>query len=458
MQQAVFDAGTNVGVLARELFKGGVDASPPNPFSYHISVAKTKALIERGVPVIYEAAFQFEGVLCALDILVKHGNDWHAFEVKSTTSVKDQHQQDAALQYYVVSHCGIHIQDISIIYLNNQYVRSGRLAIHQLFTVQSVLEEAMARQEFITTKALELKKLLLEATEPSIEIGPHCFDPYECDFTNHCWMHMPKENSVFDLGSSSGWKLLAQGYHALDQIPQGYVLNNKATQQLEHHRSGSTHIDKGELKTFLDSVTFPVYFFDFETIMPGIPEFEQSRPYQKIPFQFSLHVLRHRQATLSHHEFLGDGISDPRPTLIEAMIQLLGKSGSIVCYNMSFEKTCIKELAEAFPLYATELLAINDRIIDLMLPFQHRWYYHPNFKGSYSIKAVLPVMVPALHYNQLEIQEGTMASLVYSQLKLQDEEIKSNQRAQLLAYCKMDTLAMVKILEQLEFELNKNSN
>jgi Domain of unknown function(DUF2779) len=449
-QQAIFDAGTSVGELARQLFKGGIDASPPDFFSWPVSIKKTQALIARGEDIIYEAAFQYEGVLCVLDILVKQGKHWYAFEVKSTTSAKEQHIQDAALQYYVLTNSGLPLQDISVIFLNNQYVRRGDLEIHHLFTTESVLESVVARQESIAIKIQELKALLAQRIEPLIGIGPHCFDPYECDFTGHCWSHMPKENSVFDLARGPGWKLYAEGYKHLNEIPETYEMNETAHMQLVHHRSGEVHTDREALQQFLKPLTYPLYFLDFETMMPGIPAYDESRPYQQIPFQFSLHVQQKEEAAIKHHEFLGDGINDPRPQFVEALLEQIGPSGSILCYNMSFEKSRIKELAELYPQHADTLLAMNERIVDLMIPFQQRMYYHPEFKGSYSIKAVLPVLIPSLRYHDLLIQEGGMASLVYSQLHIQNKTTAEIQRQALLDYCRMDTFAMVKILEYLK--------
>jgi Domain of unknown function(DUF2779) len=446
-QQAIFDAGTGVGELARQLFKHGVDASPPNNYSYQISVEKTKALIDRDVPVIYEAAFQFEGVLCALDILVKKGKSWYAFEVKSSTGVKEQHIQDAALQYFVMRSCGLPLEDISIIYLNNEYVRKGELDVQQLFTSQSILAEVLEQQDFVASKIVELKAILAQREIPVIDIGRHCMTPYACDFTNHCWAHIPKENSVFELRYGPGWELYEAGYKHLDEIPADYQMSNKPLAQLTHYRTGEVYIDKKSIKEFLEPLTYPLYFFDFETIRSAVPEFDNSKPYQQVAFQFSLHVQRQEAGELAHHEFLGDGLTDPRSALMKSMIDLLGGAGSIICYNMAFEKSRIKELAQSYPEFEPALFAINDRVIDLMIPFQNQWYYHPAFKGSYSIKAVLPVLVPELQYSALDIQEGETASLVYSRLKLQDKITATLQRQALREYCKLDTLAMVRIFE-----------
>lgn len=448
-QQSIFESGTSVGELARDLFKGGIDASPTDAFSYQVSVQNTAKLISQGETIIYEAAFQHEGVLCALDILVKRGEAWYAFEVKSSTSVKDQHIQDAALQYFVTRNCGLLLEDISIVHINKEYVRRGELNVQQLFNCQSILTEVTEQQPFIESKIEELKGLLRQPEMPAMDIGPHCYSPYACDFTDHCWAHIPKENSIFELRRGPGWELYEAGYKHLDEIPEDYEMSKKAFTQLEHYRTGEIHIDKESIGRFLEPLIYPLYFFDFETIMPGIPEFDESRPYQQIPFQFSLHVQRQKDSELEHYEFLGDGKSDPRSALMKSMLNLLGKTGSIICYNMAFEKSRISELARVYPEYEAELLLINDRVYDLMTPFQKQWYYHPAFKGSYSIKTVLPVLVPDLKYSELEIQEGGTASLVYSQLKFQDEDTARVQRDQLLAYCKMDTLAMVKILEHL---------
>lgn len=449
LQQSIFDGGTTVGELARDLFKGGIDASPPDSFSYRQSVKNTARLISQGESIIYEAAFQYEEVLCAVDILVKRGDAWYAFEVKSSTGVKDQHIQDAALQYFVMRNCGLPLEDISIVHINNQYVRKGKLDVDQLFSCESVLPKVLEQQEFTEKKIAELKSLLVQTEIPVVDIGPHCESPYACDFTDHCWAHMPTENSIFTLKRGPGWELYEAGYKHLDDIPEDYEMSSKASTQLVHYRTGDIYIDKESIREFLAPLVYPLYFFDFETIMPGIPQFDESRPYQQLPFQFSAHVQREVNGELEHYEFLGDGVSDPRPELVEAMLQLLGKRGSIICYNMSFERSRISELAQDYPHFTQELLAINDRIFDLMIPFQKRWYYHPDFKGRYTLKNVLPVLVPELRHSDLDIKEGGTASLVYSQLKHQDAQTAKIQREQLLAYCKLDTLAMVRILELL---------
>lgn len=455
-QQALYDAGISVGEVARGLFPNGVDATPPDSFSYHLAVASTKKYIEQGETVIYEAAFQYDGVLCAIDILVKEENVWRAYEVKSTLSVKDQHITDAALQFYVISNSGLTIDDFFIVNLNKEYYRNGdadlihKVTGQHLFKKTSVLKEVVEEQTSVDRKIFELKALIDTKVEPVIEIGSHCFDPYPCNFTEHCWAHVPKTDSVFDLPDKAAWKSFESGYMKLEDIPEDFKLGKKATMQLAHYKSGEVHIDKEEIKTFLDSPSYPLYFFDFETIRSAIPEFDESRPLEQIPFQYSLHKIAHEGAALEHFEFLGDGVNDPRHELIKSMIADLGTTGSIICYNMTFEKSCNNDLACDFPEFENELEQIKDRIVDLMTPFSKRWYYHPNFANSHSIKVVLPVLIPELRYEDLEIQEGGTSSRTYAQLKKQEKEVAEMQRRHLQEYCKLDTLAMVRIWEYLK--------
>ncbi len=407
-QEFIFATGTDVGILARELFPNGISAEPPNPFSYHISVEKTARFIANGHQVIYEASFNFESVLCAIDILVNKNGLWYAFEVKGSNRVKDTHIMDASLQHFVITHAGLPLEDFSIVHLDNQYVRKGALNVNKLFTSESVLEQIIENKEFIGQKINQLKTLLEEKKEPLIETGPHCFSPYQCDFTNHC-------KSVIENEISSREK----------------------------------NIDHESIKEFLNDWEFPLYFLDFETVMPAVPEFDFSRPYQQIPFQFSLHVQKSKNANPEHFEFLGDGLNDPREELIKNLLKIIEKKGSIVVWNKSFENSRLHELARDFPEYSKEIYSLADRLVDLMIPFRNKWYYLPGFNESYSIKKILPVLVPDLNYDALEIQEGGMASLIYAGLKNQTEEKMEYQRKKLLEYCKLDTLAMVKILNHL---------
>lgn len=452
--QYVKDSGTSVGVLAQQLFPGGIDASPADAYGYQEAVIKTQELIAAGTTIIYEAAFQYEGLLCVLDILVKENNGWKAYEVKGASGVKEQYVEDAAFQYYVITNTGLVLEDISIVHLNRAYVRMGELDVQKLFTIRSILPHAVNLQSSVQLRSDSLR-LILKQSEPVADIGPHCTSPYDCDFTNHCWSHVPKVDSVFDLGARAAWKLYAEGYHHLDHIPAEYALSKTVQQQLDHYRSGEPFVDIKSIRSFLDNLIYPLYFFDFETVWPGVPEFDNASPFQQIPFQFSLHVQHTPDGETEHHEFLGDGKTDPREALTTELLLRCGTRGTILCYNASFEKQRIEQLAQLYPHHADALLALTQRLGDLMTPFQKRWYYHPEFKGSYSIKNVLPVLCPDLRYDALVVREGSMATIVYEQLKHQDADTAELQREHLLAYCKLDTLAMVRVLEVLKLEAGR---
>jgi hypothetical protein len=414
-QQNVFAAGTNAGILAQDLFPGGVNAEPETPYEFHISVQKTKEYIEAGHTIIYEATFNFEGVLCAIDLLVKQEDGWHAFEVKSTNGVKDPHVKDASLQYYVMSNCGLDIKNISIVHFNKQYVKRGDIDVQTLFSKSTVLEPVLNFQELISSKAKELKELVMNRIEPQIDPGPHCSKPYECDFSNHCWKNV------------------------VPPPPKDF---------------GEEKINPAALKDFMESLEYPLYFFDFETVAYGVPEYDESRPYQAVPFQFSLHVIDHLGATVRHIEFLGNGIDDPRPELINSMIENMGTTGSILVWYKPFEYSKTGQLAVDFPQYADKLFAIQSRLVDLMVPFKQGHYRHPEMKGSSSIKKVLPVLIPELSYDDLNIGEGGTASLTYSQLPSMDSETREQKIKDLLEYCKQDTWAMVRIWEWIGERIN----
>ena len=409
-QTAIFQSGTDVGLLAQKRYYGGVDASPVDAFHYQQSVFDTANLIAKGVKVIYEAAFQFDGVLAAMDILVKRNNKWYAYEVKGSTKVKDQFVQDAALQYYVITKSGLPLEDIFIMHLNNEYVRYGELDLQQLFTPASVLETVKNKQAEIAEKILDLKIMLKSKQYPDITMGAQCNNPYACDFIGHC---------------SKGITTIEPDY-------------------------GQPKIDKEAIQVFLDTLEYPLYYLDFETWMAPVPEQDGYWAYRQIPFQFSLHIQDNPDAELRHLEYLAENRHSNLLAFTEQLIKALGTAGSIMVYNKAFENTRLRELKEQFQEHENAITALQERIIDLITPFRKKQYYLPEMEGSYSIKQVLPALFPELSYDQLKIGNGIDASATFYNLdKVTDAAEVASTRKALLEYCKLDTLAMVKILEVL---------
>ncbi len=451
-QQAVFDRGTSVGQLARDLFPGGVDASPDTPFEYAKSVLYTKELIKQGEKIIYEAAFQYNGVLAAVDILVKRNGRWKAYEVKSSTNIKEVNILDAALQYHVITQSGIELADLFIVHLNNEYIRKKSIVLEELFSIESVKMEALEQQDFVQEKISELKTMLQLKKEPVVDIGPHCSDPYSCDFIEHCWKHIPVPSvfSISRLRANKKFELYEEGILRFEDLPEDMALNEYQQVQIDSHLKKKNTIDRPSLRNYLKDLSYPLYFMDFETFQAAIPLYSKSRPYQQIPFQYSLHFKKTKNASLKHTEFLARPKGDPRIPFIEQLLENTSSSGRILTYNMSFEKSILNAIARDFPKYQNDIEERIDRLLDLMPPFMKGWYYTPSMNGSYSIKAVLPALVPDLNYDTLEIGDGSSASLAFEQLIFDVNANQDDIRQNLLAYCKMDTLAMVRLLEVLE--------
>ena len=451
--QAVFDQGTNIGLLAQELFPNGADASPENHFKMFESVRKTQKFISQGESIIYEATFLYNNVLAALDILVKDNDGWKAYEVKSSTKVSETYIKDAAIQYHTITNSGVDLKDISIVHINNQYTRKGELDIHQLFTIESVYDQVLEFLPRIPNEVRRLKNVIESSEIPNVDIGPHCSDPYDCDFKGTCWKHIP-DYSVFNisrLNKDKKFDLYNQGVITLDDIDLSQTdLNPNQVLQVQSEVNGTTHIDIEEIRNFTNGLNYPLYFLDFETIGPAVPKYNGSRPYQQLVFQYSLHIKETSTSELEHREYLADPSQDPRIRFIDQLMHDCGTSGDILVYNIGFEKGKLSDLIEVFPKYSNELRGIVNRLKDLMIPFQQKWYYTPEMKGSYSIKYVLPALVPELSYNDLEIKEGGTASNTFlTMINGTFEGDIDETRKQLIEYCKLDTYAMVKILDAL---------
>jgi hypothetical protein len=453
MQKAIFKRGTDVGKLAQQLYPGGIDASPKTQFEYDNAVKVTKALLEKKQNIIYEASFNFSDVLSVADIVVNEKSGLNVYEVKSSTSISQTYIRDAALQYWVISNCGYKINDFSITYINNQYIRKGNLELDKLFITESVLKQILPLQKWVEEKVNRFKVVLNQKEIPKVDIGEHCYDPYICGFYEYCRKHIPV-NSIFDLSGlqlNRKYDLYRSGIVKLEDVPDDAKLSKNAKLQLEVYKSKKDLIDKKAIKEFLSDLNYPIYFMDFESFQPAVPMFDNSKPYMQIPFQYSLHCKENKKSKIKHFEFLAETGNDPRIKFIENLLRDTKSEGDILTYNKSFEILRLKEIAEAFPKFKKEIEERINRIKDLMLPFQKKYYYTNNMHGSYSIKYVLPALIPELSYENLEINEGGLASIAFESLYYETDLMRvADIRTNLLEYCKLDTFAMVKLLEKLE--------
>ncbi|MFO8146890.1 MAG: DUF2779 domain-containing protein [Gillisia sp.] len=451
-KQAIFDKGKLAGKYAWKLFPDGIDASNAEPYEADKALRKTKELISAGCKTIYEAAFIYDGILCYMDILHRDSEGWKAIEVKGSTKLKDYYLDDTAVQYYVITNSGLDLADISVAYLNNKYVRQGDIEPEKLFKIESVLHTAKEKQEEVSKNIECFKQIISKKGIFDTDIGIYCLKPFVCDFFGHCWRHIP-DHSVFNienLYNRRKFDLYYKGIVDFEDIPEDCPLSESQRLQVKSHLNGLITRDKEKIRAFISKLEYPLYFLDFESFQPVVPLYDQSRPYQQIPFQYSLHIREKPGSGYQHVEFLSDGVTDPRPEFIESLIENIKDSGSIVVYNKTFEKMILNHITRDFPQYSERIKNIIQRIADLMEPFKRKDYYTPDMEGSYSIKKVLPALVPELKYDDLEISDGTAASRAFeTMIRLEESPEKNELKRNLLKYCKLDTWAMVKILEKI---------
>ena len=452
--QAVFDTGTSVGELACELFSGGERIEYTGDFG--LQIAKTKELIEHGSKVIYEATFCFDGILVMVDILHIGKDELVINEVKSSTSVKDVYIDDASIQYYVISSLGYKVSAVNIIHIDNSYVRGEKLELDKFFHTEDVTEQVKQKQADIPQILSKFDEILSKDVEPEIDIGVQCANPYPCDAWEYCWREQRgiPEHSIFDISglrSKKKFELYKSGIVKFEDIKELDKFNASQQIQIRSELSKEQIIDKEAIKEFLDTLSYPLYHLDFETFQQAVPEFVGLSPYEQIPFQFSIHK-DDGKGNLEHFEFLAEVGTDPRYELAINLIKFIPQDACVLAYNMSFEKGVIRRLAEIYTQISNELMAIHDNIKDLMAPFVSKSYYHPKMRGSYSIKYVLPALVPEFEsaYKDLNlIHHGGEAMQAYEAMAYMPAKERDAYKKALLAYCRLDTLAMVKVLEKL---------
>ena len=449
-QEARFETGRIVGELARKLFPGGKEVVF-DPGNFKGMISQTRKWLDAGVDTIYEATISAGGDFAMADILRRDGDGFEIYEVKSSTSVKDYHLLDVAFQYRAFSNFGLRIKRAFIIHIDNSYVRKGELDIRGLFAIRDVTAEVVSMQGEIEEYRRKFSKML-RGKMPEVDIGPHCFDFYDCDYLSWCWRNVP-EHSIFDLyrlARTKKFELYRKGILKISDIPEGFRANAIQALQIETEKTGSVHVEREKIRQFLSRLSHPIHFFDFETFNEPVPRFDGQRPYMHIPFQYSLHIL-YEDGRVEHREFLADENEDPRGHVISHMLKDIRPRGSIVAFNKVFEEGIIRGLADYDPLHRSELLGLLERFEDLLEPFRNGGYYHPEFNGSLSLKSVLPAIFPnekGLDYSGLEIRNGEMAMETFAALhQVKDRKERKRIRAALLEYCRLDTLALVRLYE-----------
>ena len=417
-------------------------------------IEDTKSLLYLDKVVITEASFEYDNNFCSVDILKKNKSDFEIYEVKSSTEVKDIYKEDISYQYYILNNLGYNVTKASIVYINSQYERNKELNLKELFNIEDVTEYVKEKLENIKLNIKEINNYMNQKREPDELLGIHCVKPYNCPFFKYCTKGLGNQN-VFTLkgiNNNKKFELYNKGIFEYEELLK-IKINDKIKQQIEFELyDEEDYIDKTKIKEFLDKLTYPLYFLDFETFQMSIPLYDKTRPYMQIPFQYSLHYIINDE--LKHKEFLSEPDIDPRRKLAESLVKDIPKDVCVLAYNMAFEKMVIKELAILYEDLSDHLMNIYKNIKDLMIPFKDRYYYSKNMHGIYSIKYVLPALYPndpSLDYKNLDlVHNGSEAMNMFANMCNLDKDKQKELKNSLLKYCELDTYAMVKIFYKLK--------
>jgi hypothetical protein len=449
--QALFDQGHEVGLLAQKLFPDGIriewDASYEEVLRQSLSQLKARK-------PLFEAGFRMENGYARVDILEPAARGkWDIIEVKSGTSIKDPNWDDVAFQSCCCEAAGVPIGKCHLMHVDNLYVRRGEIDPARFFVKEDITAVVREKREGLEDRLQEMLRVIELRECPGGTIGPHCDAPYSCPLRPECWQQVEeRENNVFTLYrlGAKAWELYRAGIIESEALPPDFRLSERQQIQREAERTGKPQINRPAVADFLARLDFPLYFLDFETFQMAIPLIEETRPWQQIPFQFSLHVAQSLDARPDHHSWLWDGSGDPRKALLDRLSPLLGDHGSVVVYNGAFEKPRLGECVEACPEYTDWLQEVLDRVVDLLSPFSAFDVYCPSQHGSASLKRVLPALT-GKSYAGLAIQDGGQASEAFKRVTFGqvDDKERRDVRQSLEKYCGMDTRGMLDIVAAL---------
>ena len=466
--RARFAQGNEIGDLAMNLFGPYKETTTKNAdgsLDLNTMCALTQQYMDQGVDNICEASFALDGHYCAVDILRRNGDGWDIYEVKSSTYKGDEkdtpkhllvYTRDIAYQKWLIEQCGLKVKNTYLVRLNKFYVlQTQQPVISELFHVKNM--DALVANELPKVAPNAVQALMvLQGGEPDIPVGIQCHEPYNCAFFDYCIGHLAEPNvfNLYRMNFECKCELFNAGKIHFEDL-RNEKLSEIQRLQVETELNHTQLVSADDIRAFLPRLTFPLYFLDFETMMPAVPQFIGTRPYQQITFQYSLHWIEQEGGELHHTDFLGNGKDDPRRALAEQLCRDIPRDVCITAYNKSFECGRIQELADAYPDLREHLLAIKGNFVDLIEPFREKMVYMPEMNGSFSIKHVLPALCPddpALNYAKLpgNVHNGGDAMTIYPQMGKMNQADYNAARKALLGYCFLDTLAMVKVWEKLK--------
>ena len=453
--QAIFDAGHLFETYAEQLFPGGVNIGFNNYDEYLSLPKRTTDALDGGATTIFQGRFEAGQFTFIGDVICVVGDkEVDLYEIKSSTKAKPEHEFDLAFQMVVLEDCGFAVRNIAVVHVNNQFVRDGDVDPTKLVGMTDVTGAVKDKRE-LTKHQMQLALAAAQSNErPSISPSLARMGAFTEWLDIYRSLEKIEPYSIYDLASVGAprvGELEQMGVTKLVDIPPGVHLTDKQKLQLQATREDKSIIDVPPIKDWLSKLTFPLYFLDYETLSSVVPYFDGLRPYHQVPFQYSLHILDSPDAKLRQVEYLHQENSNPAEPLSKALQSHIGTTGSVITWNMSFEKGCNDLLGALLPNYTEFYAQLNTRIVDLMEPFAENWYVHKDFYGSASIKKVLPVLAPDFSYKTLGIQEGNAAQRLWMEAVLDGK--RGHQKDQILSdlleYCRLDTLAMVRIYQEL---------
>jgi len=448
------EQGTIVGELATKLYPVGLKM----PTSFKENLDKTKKSLEERKP-LFEAGFKHKTedgeIYARIDILLPAGEDeWDIVEVKSGTKVKEINVHDVSFQKYVCEKSGLKIRKCFLCHINNKFVKNGEIDVKGLFVIEDVCEDVDEKYVYVGNKIKELFDVIKLKECPKVMPDEILTAEYDNIAIDDFYDSLPEENvfQLYNIRKKKAMDLYQRGVIQIKDIPTNFKLTDKQKVQKSCAGCDDHYADKNEISSFLGSLEYPHYYLDFETFNTAIPLFDNSKPYQQIPFQYSLHVVREKGSEPIHISFLAEAGEDPRDKFMQSLKKNLGDKGSIIVYNERFEKGVIKDCSEALPDYEEWCKNILERIVDLLHPFKNFHFYHPKQKGSASIKKVLPIFSEDVNYGDLVIANGSDASVSYYKSHFEDvpKEEKKKIREALEKYCELDTYAEIVLVEGLE--------
>lgn len=453
--QAIFDHGHEVGELAKKLFTDSIEVHESLD-DLDGRIRLTQEAVKARRP-LFEAAFSHQSCYSQVDILVPTDDDaWDLIEIKSSTSIKNVYIADLAFQNFVIAGVGLKVRCCVLMLINPNYVRDGVIDPAKFFLRHDVTAQVQAQSPQMEAQIAEMFTTIRLEDTPNVKIGPHCDSPYTCPLHDQCWSCLPKDN-VLELyrGAKKGFKLLASGIDKIKDIPQEFPLTENQRIQRRVATTGQPHVSKAAILGFLRQLEYPLSYLDFETFSTAIPLFDSTRPFEQVPFQFSLHIVQSPGSQPEHQMFLADGRDDPRLEFLQRLRECLPNSGSIIVYNQQFEQARLRECCQLYPEFQSWLAGAEARFRDLLQPFRAFHYYGIGQNGSASMKAVLPALVSRT-YDNLAIRDGGTASLEYLRVQHSDvpDEERLRVRQALREYCGQDTEGMVWIIGALQKSLS----